>query len=221
MSELTPFAFLTWSRFARRIFTATLISFFANAGINAQTAVFDKARSDAQDVLIGVMENISKRMDDVKKLDDEKLRTQSKISDQLGAISTASLQGTSVKTDIDLSAQSASSQTRALVDGGESGGSAYTKWDEQRRAAELVMNSQLAALLKSGEKPLDWAGHAQLSAKIKTLTNDRIASSIVSANATTERRIKNKQDEARALQLELEADQRDAAQARINTILRN
>jgi len=187
----------------------------------AQTPVIDVARLKALVQQSGLMQNISDRMGDVHKLEVEKLKTQTKISDQMGALATANLQANNLKTEPNSAVQSAAIETKSLVDGVDSSGSSYTKWDEQRRASELVMDSQLSTLLSSGGKPLDWTGHAQLSAQLKTLTNDRIASSIIAANATTERRIKNKEDEAKALRLELEADQRAAADARLVEALRS
>lgn len=212
---------LSWRRFARQMLMPVFLLAGAYQPVFAQTPVIDVARLKALVEQSGLMQNISDRMGDVRKLEEEKLKSQMKISDQMGALATANLQSNSFKTETNPAVQSAAIETKSLVDGVDSSGASYAKWDEQRRASELVMDSQLSTLLSSGGKPLDWTGHAQLSAQLKTLTNDRIASSIVATNATTERRIKNKEDEAKALRLELEADQRVAAEARLAESLRS
>jgi hypothetical protein len=182
-----------------------------------QTAVFDKARFlslEGSNTLLG---NITRSMEAVQELDAKKLASQSAIATQLGPLTAANL--SPAVTPANTSDFQSYVLTRDLAAGAKDADPtliAYLRWDEQRRISEKVMDEQLGALLKGRDgSRLDWTGHLQLASSVHTLTNDRLAASLATANAINERRLVDKKRQSDLFRQELDDDTRKAAEARL------
>ena len=191
---------------------------------HSQIPVFDSSRFTSLLAMNSLLGDITRKMDgggqdSVSKIEADKAALQGKISAQMGAPTTVNLAPGGVSTNTedyrtyvltrDLNPPAKASDPTLV---------SYLQWDERRRLSEKAMDHQLATLLKerNGAR-LDWTGHLQLASATHTLTNTRLADSIVTANAINERRIKDKQTAAKLFRQELDEDLRNAAEARLNS----
>jgi len=94
----------------------------------------------------------------------------------------------------------------------------YLDWADKRRAADVAMTASMNNSIQANNgKPLDWAAHMKSATQFQAISNDRLALSMLEANAAAENRIKQKSATADLLEQQAAAERRAEAEARLGS----
>jgi len=150
--------------------------------------------------------------------DEAKASSQQALLNMLGAPSTQHLSPLSTEEQPDPAYFAAQKELARRISSSPSELTRYLDWMDKRRVADAMMNEQLkTAIQENNGKSLDWASNTKVATKFQTLTNDRIALSMLEANAAAELRAQQKSITADTLRQQSEAEMRADAEMRLHS----
>lgn len=90
----------------------------------------------------------------------------------------------------------------------------YVAWTEQRHAANAILAERVNAEMRaSAGRPLDWAEHAKLSARLGAQSNEALTAYIAQSNAGVETRASQEGEKNRLLQKTNAREERERVEA--------